>query len=111
MMAIDWPSVPSMSPGVWPRALLEMSTAITMSAPSWRAASTGTGLTMPPSTKWYLPMVTGWNTPGTLLDARTAWPVLPRANTVRSPSSSRVATTTKGLAICSSGLRRTCSFT
>ena len=24
-----------------------------MSAPSWRAASTGTGLTMPPSTKWY----------------------------------------------------------
>ena len=29
-------SVPSMSPGVWPRALLEMSTAITMSAPSCR---------------------------------------------------------------------------
>ena len=51
------------------------------------------------------------NTPGTLLDARTACPVLLRANTVRSPSSRRVATTTNGLAICSSGLRRTCSFT
>jgi len=49
-----------------------MSTAITMSAPSWRAASTGTGLTTPPSTKWYLPMLTGWKTPGTLLEARTA---------------------------------------
>ena len=50
MMAMDWFRVPSMSPGVLPRALLEMSTAITTSAPSWRAASTGTGLTTPPST-------------------------------------------------------------
>ncbi|KEH07600.1 hypothetical protein GY14_26005 [Delftia tsuruhatensis] len=88
-----------------------MSTAITRSAPSWRAASTGTGLVMPPSTKWNLPMATGWNTPGMLLEARTACPVLPRANTVRSPSSSRVDTATKGLASCSSGLRPTCSFT
>ena len=72
MMAIDWFSAPSMCSGALPRALLEMSTAITMSAPSWRAASTGTGLTTPPSTKWYLPMLTGWKTPGTLLEARTA---------------------------------------
>ena len=35
---------------------------------------------------------------GTALDARTACPVLPRVKTVRSPSSSRVATATKGLA-------------
>ena len=88
-----------------------MSTAITTSAPSWRAASTGTGLTTPPSTKWDLPMAAGWNTPGTLLDARTAWPVLPCENTMRSPSSSRVATATKGLARRSRGWRRTCSFT
>jgi hypothetical protein len=41
---------PSMLVGRLPPALLEMSTAITKSAPSWRAASTGTGLTTPPST-------------------------------------------------------------
>ncbi|MOA35298.1 hypothetical protein D3C78_1567410 [compost metagenome] len=111
MMAIDWPIVPSRCSGTLPLALLEMSTATTRSAPSWRAASTGTGLVRPPSTKWYLPIFTGWNTPGMLLDARTAWPVLPRANSVRSPSSSRVATATKGLDRRSSGLRWTCRFT
>jgi hypothetical protein len=50
-------------------------------------------------------MLTGSNTPGTLLEARTAWPVLPRTNTVRSPSSSRVATTAKGLASSRRGCR------
>ncbi len=49
MIEMDWLTMPSMSVGALPLALLEMSTAITKSAPSWRAASTGTGLTTPPS--------------------------------------------------------------
>ena len=50
MMLMDWLTMPSMLPGLVPGALVEMSTAMTKSAPSWRAASTGTGLTTPPST-------------------------------------------------------------
>ena len=56
-------------------------------------------------------MATGSNTPGTLLEARTAWPVLPRTNTVRSPVSRRVATAAKGFFIRSSGRLPTCSLT
>ena len=61
---------------------VEMSTAITMSAPRRRATLTGTGLTRPPSTYSRPEIRTGWNTPGTLLEARTAMPVSPRSNTI-----------------------------
>jgi hypothetical protein len=50
------------------------------SAPICRAKRTGTGDTRPPSTYSRPPMVTGWNTAGTALDARTAVPVSPRWN-------------------------------
>ena len=54
-----------------------MSTAITSSAPIWRAKRTGTGATRPPSTYSRAPMRTGWNTAGTALEARTATPGSP----------------------------------
>ncbi len=111
MIAMDWLTVPSRPLGRCPLALLEMSTAMTNSAPSWRAASTGTGLTTPPSTNVLPPMVTGSNTPGTALDARTAWPTLPRTNTARSPVSSCVATAANGFFSCSAGLLATCALT
>ena len=69
MIVIDWLTMPSMLPGLLPPALLEISTAITTSAPRSRAASTGTGLTTPPSTYRAAPICVGSNTPGMLLDA------------------------------------------
>ena len=51
-----------------------MSTAITSSAPIWRANCTGTGAASPPSTYSCVPICTGWNTAGTALEARTATP-------------------------------------
>jgi hypothetical protein len=44
-----------------------------------------------------LPIATGSNTPGMLLEARTAWPVLPRTKKMRLPVSSSVATAANGL--------------
>ena len=55
-----------------------MSTASTNSAPICRAKRTGTGDTRPPSTYSRVPILTGWNTAGTALLARTAMPVSPR---------------------------------
>ena len=56
----------------------EISTAITKSAPILRANAAGTGLTRPPSTYSCPPIFTGSKIDGTLHDARTAMPVLPR---------------------------------
>jgi len=74
-----------------------------MSAPIARAALTGTGLDSPPSTYSRPLMVIGWNTPGTLLEARTAMPVLPVRNTTDSPVRRSVATTPKARFSFSSG--------
>jgi hypothetical protein len=48
-----------------------------------------------------LPIATASNTPGIELEARTACPVLPRTNTVRSPLARLVATTANGFFILS----------
>ena len=91
------------SPVGLPSGGAEMSTAITNSAPIWRAKRTGTGATRPPSTYSRLPMRTGWNTAGTALDARTAAPGSPRWNRMAWPLSRSVATMPSGRRICSIG--------
>ncbi len=78
-----------------------MSTAITRSAPISRAKRTGTGATRPPSTYSRLPILTGWNTAGTALDARTAVPVSPLRKRIGLPLSRSVATMPSGSFICS----------
>ena len=60
----------------------DTSTAITTLAPMRRATGTGTRLDSPPSTYSVPWMMTGQNTFGMLLDARTASPVLPRLKIV-----------------------------
>jgi hypothetical protein len=60
----------------------ETSTPITTFAPMRRATGTGTRLVSPPSTYSVPAMMTGQNTFGILLEARTASPVLPRLNIV-----------------------------
>jgi len=94
-----------------PSGALEMSTAITSSAPICRAWRTGTGATRPPSTYSRPAIGTGRNTPGTALEARTAVPVSPRRNTMPSPCCRSVATTPSGRGICSSSLPPTCWLT
>ena len=73
-----------------------MSTAITSSAPIWRAKRTGTGETSPPSTYSCVPIRTGWKTAGTALEARTATPGSPRWNKMGAPLSRSVATMPSG---------------
>ena len=89
----------------------EMSTAITISAPIWRAKRTGTGDTKPPSTYSRLPIFTGWNTAGTALLARTAAPVSPRWKRMGVPLSRSVATMPSGSFICSMLRPPVCSRT
>ena len=89
------------SPVGLPSGAAEMSTAITTSAPIWRANRTGTGDTSPPSTYSREPMRTGWNTAGTALEARTAMPASPTWNRIAWPLSRSVATMPSGSFICS----------
>jgi diguanylate cyclase (GGDEF)-like protein len=79
----------------------EISTATTTSAPMSRARRAGTRLATPPSTYASPRMSTGQKKRGTLAEARTATPVLPRLNIASSPLASRVATAAKGLLRCS----------
>jgi len=75
-------SMRAASPVGLPSGTAEMSTAITNSAPISRAWWTGIGADRPPSTYSRLPILTGWNTAGTALDARTAVPVSPLRNRI-----------------------------
>ncbi|KGR94747.1 hypothetical protein X946_5286 [Burkholderia sp. ABCPW 111] len=90
-------------PVVAPSGRAEMSTAITKSAPILRANDAGTGLTSPPSTYSRSPIRTGSNTDGTLHEARTASPVLPRWNRIGWPLFRSVATMPSGFVIFSIG--------
>ncbi len=68
------------------------STAITTSAPSARHSDTGTGLTRPPSTSRRPSRITGANTPGMAMEARTASITLPSRSQTSRPVSISVAT-------------------
>ncbi len=61
-------SMRAASPVGLPSGTAEMSTAMTNSAPIWRAWCTGIGADRPPSTYSRWPIRTGWNTAGTALE-------------------------------------------
>ncbi len=74
-----------------------MSTAITTSAPIWRATSIGRLATSPPSSSRLPSISTGVNAPGTDMLARIARDRLPRSSTTFSPVTRSVATARNGI--------------
>ena len=66
--------------------------AITTRAPSARQAETGTGLTSAPSTSQRPPICTGWKTPGSANEARSAGTSAPERSQISCPVPSSVAT-------------------
>ncbi len=104
-------SMCSASPVAPPSGSCEMSTAMITSAPISRAERTGTGDVRPPSTYSCVPILTGVNTAGTALEARTAVPTSPRRNRIGLPLSRSVATMPSGIFNWSNERLPTCSRT